>query len=865
MFPPERIRAIVVPRAEKALGRTVQVQDVGISVFPVLGVNLDGVRIANTEREGFSAEPFVSLERFVVSLELLPLIGGKVSIDRIIVDRPDILIEVDTSGAYNYDDIALLAEAESGDESGPKRPRGAPVVPVPLSLKGFEIRRGRVVYRDMGAGRRIELGRIDQRTDLSIDTDAGEVETTGNMTIREIVLRTAKAPAPVRGLTVTLTHDIAADLTSGTVDVKSVRASLQRLALSMSGTVSGLDGTPTFDMRVDSDTLSMRDIVAEIPKTMVPRIGKLEADGFVRLAMRIAGKLGEGQTPAVRGELRVQDVMIQHADFPQSLNSFNADIAFAPDTLQVRKLGLKLGDNPIALEAAISEFDNPVVDVTLVARADLGAVENMIDLPPGVALGGIVGADLRAKGRMDPSDPSQLMLDGTVELRKVRVTTPELGQPVALDGDVSLSSKRIRSKLGAAVGTSSFSVDATVNDFLSLVVPDSTGKQPRTTVDFDLDSKRLDLDSILAAAHEGGAEDQDTSPDSKASPLLLAAPLPGIDVTGEIRCGQLMYEGIPLKNVKVDIRNRGDAVDVGIRGGLYGGALGVDVHADMRNYRDVGLDLELTTTNVDMNRFVSSFNDRLPETTPLYRALRATDDMVYGKVSCVIDLSGRGGTLEQLQNSLGGTIRASADKGRIQGSRLFRSAGNVLARFAGVEGEIAFRDLELRAALHDGTVNVQDLRIMTSLADIRTDGTVGLDAHYDLEMAWRLNRTVSKELLVMENKGKDALRGLLKGTRVEGLASKMLGRVDAIPSDREGRVTVLVGVKGGMDSPRARFRGFSGAAQGGTRQKKGNPDTQSTGSTPDKTETLGERDGNDVDKQVEQLEDKVTKELEKLW
>ena len=66
--------------------------------------------------------------------------------------------------------------------------------------------------------------------------------------------------------------------------------------------------------------------------------------------------------------------------------------------------------------------------------------------------------------------------------------------------------------------------------------------------------------------------------------------------------------------------------------------------------------------------------------------------------------------------------------------------------------------------------------------------------------------TAASLLLGVQEKGKDALVGLLKGTRLEGATSLIDGV--GIPSDADGRVTLLVGVAGNVGKPAPTFRGF---------------------------------------------------------
>ncbi len=52
------------------------------------------------------------------------------------------------------------------------------------------------------------------------------------------------------------------------------------------------------------------------------------------------------------------------------------------------------------------------------------------------------------------------------------------------------------------------------------------------------------------------------------------------------------------------------------------------------------------------------YNDRLPDGIPLNRVLKKTDNVVYGKLNLRTDFRGSGGTAEQIQRTLNGSIYA---------------------------------------------------------------------------------------------------------------------------------------------------------------------------------------------------------------
>ena len=73
--------------AGRALGRSVRVGHVGMGWWRGLAVKLTGVRLA--ERPAFDeGEPFLTADGVAMRLALERLLGGRVTVDRVAVDRP---------------------------------------------------------------------------------------------------------------------------------------------------------------------------------------------------------------------------------------------------------------------------------------------------------------------------------------------------------------------------------------------------------------------------------------------------------------------------------------------------------------------------------------------------------------------------------------------------------------------------------------------------------------------------------------------------------------------------------------------------------------------------------------------------------
>ncbi len=98
--------------------------DASFSVFPNISLLVSNATLSNPQgREG----DFADMEELDLGLKLVPLFSGRVEVDRLIVTRPVITLEVDANGAPNW----LFAPV--GESSTPAQPSEGEVAQAPLS------------------------------------------------------------------------------------------------------------------------------------------------------------------------------------------------------------------------------------------------------------------------------------------------------------------------------------------------------------------------------------------------------------------------------------------------------------------------------------------------------------------------------------------------------------------------------------------------------------------------------------------------------------------------------------------------------------------------------------------------------------
>lgn len=124
---PERIKAYLIPEAERALGRKVAIGDIDISLFKGITVNDLSVREADDRTV------FFSCREFVLTYKLLPLLSRQLVIDELRLSGPEIFLIRDASGAFNYETIGRRPGG-AGEEKASSSGEGTESQPLPVSL-----------------------------------------------------------------------------------------------------------------------------------------------------------------------------------------------------------------------------------------------------------------------------------------------------------------------------------------------------------------------------------------------------------------------------------------------------------------------------------------------------------------------------------------------------------------------------------------------------------------------------------------------------------------------------------------------------------------------------------------------------------
>ncbi|WP_440940973.1 AsmA family protein [Immundisolibacter sp.] len=262
--------------------------------------------------------------------------------------------------------------------------------------------------------------------------------------------------------------------------------------------------------------------------------------------------------------------------------------------------------------------------------------------------GPVVGAQLRMQ-RLDVRALAQQMgvelatadaevlrqISGSLELR-------------ADAGQVNLA------RMELAVDGSQWRGSARVRDFA----------QP--AIRFELEGDGLDLDRYLPPTPASGSAKPGEASELAASDVAVAASPADVlrraarhDVQGTVTVGSLKLRGIATQNLSLQVRSgRGRLALEPVSTALYGGALEASARVDASGRGDPRLRLKLSATDVSI--------------APLLLAL-ADQDVLQGRFTAGVEVSGIAATGDALLRSLNGTARLNGTDGVLKGINPDRS------------------------------------------------------------------------------------------------------------------------------------------------------------------------------------------------
>jgi len=237
----DRLKPIILPKAEAMTGRKVQLDEINVSLLK--GIIAKGLSVK--EKDG--QKDFLKIGRFVLSYRLLPLLKKQLVISKIEIASPSVSIRKERGGKYNFSDIMEKPSQE------PKKPSGPEPKSLPVS-----------VVADRLLIRNASLGFVDEEKglpDIAIALDAefkGGLEKDGSPRMDSGLVSFKEIRAILNDREVKVSGKIE-------MDAKTIQANLQTVIgkdnIELSATAKDYRSAPDIVANIHAKTLDLQQLM----------------------------------------------------------------------------------------------------------------------------------------------------------------------------------------------------------------------------------------------------------------------------------------------------------------------------------------------------------------------------------------------------------------------------------------------------------------------------------------------------------------------------------------------------------------------------------------------------------------------------
>ncbi len=142
----DRLKALIISRAEQATGRKVEINTIDVSIFS--GISALGIHLK--EKDG--VKDFAAVKQFVFKYDFMPLFSKRLVITSIRLVDPHLGVTRDENGRFNFDDMAATVKGggkgEKAAQGVAQEPQVQGSMPFSVIANSIEISNANVEFAD---------------------------------------------------------------------------------------------------------------------------------------------------------------------------------------------------------------------------------------------------------------------------------------------------------------------------------------------------------------------------------------------------------------------------------------------------------------------------------------------------------------------------------------------------------------------------------------------------------------------------------------------------------------------------------------------------------------------------------------------
>lgn len=391
--------------------------------FPNITAEMRDLGVIN--RAPFEGEVLFATESFEVEVNLKEILfGDQLRVKGISLIRPIINVKVLKDGRANYD-IAVPSEDTVATTEEPSN--------FSFGIDHWEIVDGDITYNDESLPFLMSLKGVNHSGSGDFTQDVFDLKT---KTVADTVTIAFDGTEYLSNKRAEIDATVSISEAYTKYTFKENTAKLNDFAMSFDGWFKMNENDFGMDIAFKSPENSFKSILSLVPGMYTESFNNIETKGELAFNGFVKGTYSEKQMPAFNLNLLVKDAMFKYPELPTPVNNINVDLLvdnkdgiIDNTVIDLKKLHLDFGSNPVDAKALITKMYPTNVDATVAAKLNLAELNKMFPME-GLEMKGSYAINLNAKGVYDSLKKTIPAIDAAMSLASGYVKSKDFPLPL---------------------------------------------------------------------------------------------------------------------------------------------------------------------------------------------------------------------------------------------------------------------------------------------------------------------------------------------------------------------------------------------------------------------------------------------------
>lgn len=428
----DKIVALVKSEVNNTLNAKVDFSDASLSFFrhfPRVSLSLENLYIAGTEN--FAKDTLLQAKEIDVAVNLWSVISGEtIKIHSVTLESPSIHAIVNKEGLANWD---IVKPDSSATETSSDTASAFHV-----ALQKYSISNGTIRYDDVPGNMYASIVNLNHSGSGDFTQD---IFTLSTKTAADAVNFSYEGVPYLNSTRTTINADFEIDNKQSLYKFNTEEVKLNDMQLNTKGSFQLLnDSTYRMDINFKTPENSFKSLLSLIPAIYAKEFDKIKTSGTAAFEGMVKGDYSPQQLPAFKVQLNVKDGFFQYPDLPKPVKNIQIDALVenpdgVPDhtAINISKGHIEMENEPFDFKLI---FKNPetikYIDAVAKGKLDLSKLTQLVKLEEGTRLGGIVNADVYAKGNMSALETQRgpFTAGGFLDIAGLLFASKDIPQPI---------------------------------------------------------------------------------------------------------------------------------------------------------------------------------------------------------------------------------------------------------------------------------------------------------------------------------------------------------------------------------------------------------------------------------------------------